>query len=135
LQKLLDERIDEMAASSHAGIGARVLVTAGVAAIALTLLSRQVCVIWCIVALGFEIWSWFATRAQFEKRTIGFARRLNHLMNLVAVNGAWFFLALLFWRTGTAEGAICGVTIWLSLMAFAQSFAYQSPLGFIVPIR
>ncbi len=132
LKPLIDERLDELAASAHAGGGARAAVTLGVGLISLWLLPWPVCAAWTAASLGLEVWSWFATRAQFQGLPISFGQRFNHLCDLVTVSANWFLIGLLYWRTGTAEGAIGAVAIWLSIVAFAQGFAYQSPLGYAI---
>ena len=41
-------------------------------------------------------------------------------------------LGALAWTSGSVEGALCGVMIWLSVIFFAKTNAYQSPIGFVV---
>jgi PAS domain S-box-containing protein len=132
LKPLLDERFDELAASSHAGSVSRVAVILGVGLITLALLPLTLSVGWTTVALSVECWSWFATRRQARGERISQGQRSNHLCNLIAAIANWFFIGLMYWRTGTPEGALCGVAIWLSIIAFAQTFAYQSPVGVLV---
>ena len=132
LKNLIDERLDELAASSHAGYWARLTVTLGVGLISLWLLPWRVCAVWTAVAAAMEVWSFFSTWPQFKGQKISFGFRLNHLVNLAGASANWFVIGFLYWRTGTAEGAIGAVAIWLSITAFAQGFAYQSPLGYAV---
>ena len=132
LKQLIDERLDELAASAHAGGPARIAVTLGVGLISLWLLPWTVAATWTTAAMGVELWSWFATRPQFKRRPTSLAQRINHLCDLSVSTTNWFLIGLLYWRTGTAEGAVGAVAIWLSIIAFAQGFAYQSPLGYAV---
>ena len=132
LKRLIDERLDELAASSHAGGGPRIAVTFGVGLISLWLLPWQACAAWTAAAVAIETWSHFCTRTQFKGLPVSLSLRVNHLCNLAVSSANWFLIGLLYWRTGTAEGAIGAVAIWLSITAFAQGFAYQSPLGYAV---
>ena len=132
VRTLLDERLDEMAASAHLAARARVPITIGIGVIAHFMIGWRIAGLWTAVLLACEAWSWFATRPQFERRPISLGQRLNHLINLCVETTGWFIIGWLLWRTGTIGGTLCGVTIWLSIIAFAQSFAYQTPTGFLV---
>ena len=132
LKQLIDERLDELAASAHAGGMPRIAVTLGVGLISLWLLPWPISAAWTAAALALECWSWLCTRAQFKGRPVSYGLRVNHLFNLAASTANWFVIGLLYWRTGTAEGALGAIAIWLSITAFAQGFAYQSPLGYAV---
>jgi PAS domain S-box-containing protein len=130
--RLFDQGLDEMAAGARASFWPRLGATLGVAAIAMALLPRPVCLIWAAVVGGLDILSWFLTRDQYMGRTVGWSARLQHVGCLVGGVIGWVTLGVLFWRTGTAVGAICGVATWLSVMSFAQVYAYQSRAGYLL---
>ena len=132
MKSLIDERLDEMAASAHQGGASRWFATLVAGSISGFMIGWVTAGIWIAVMTGFEIWSWFATRPQFKGQPVLVAQRLNHLINLIAEAIGWFVIGWLLWRTGTAQGEICAVTVWLSIMSYAQLFAYQSPAGFLV---
>ncbi|HYE46592.1 MAG TPA: ATP-binding protein [Caulobacter sp.] len=132
MHPLLDEGLDELAAHSHRALPARVCVTVGVGVVSLSLVSWPLAATWTLVTLGLEVWSWFATRPQFLGATAGPSLRLNHFANLVALALTWFAIGAMFWLTGKSDGAICAVTIWLSLIAYGQAFAFQSPIGYVI---
>jgi PAS domain S-box-containing protein len=129
---LIDERMDELAASAHQAASGRVPITAGVGYIAHFMIGWTAAAIWTGFLLSCEIWAWFATRPQFLGKPISFGQRLNHLINISTETTGWVVMGWMLWRTGTPQGAICGVVIWLAIISFAQSFAYQTPLGFVV---
>jgi len=121
-----------MAAGAHATVGARIPAIIGVGLIALTFAPWRFCAAWTAILLGAEVWAWFATRAQFLGQSVTPAQRLNHLATLVLNVLCWFGLGVVFWRTGLPAGALCAVVIWLSVMGFAQVYAYQSRLGYLI---
>ena len=134
--QILDEGLDELAVHSCQALPLRILVTLGVGAILGLVIAWPVAAAWTAATLALEAWSWFATWPQFKARkggpATGLAQRANHFANLVAISGAWFFVGALFWTTGTTTGAICAVTIWLSLIGYGQAFSFQSPVGSLV---
>jgi PAS domain S-box-containing protein len=132
LLNLFDRGLDEMAAGTHAGSAPRAAVTIAVGLTALALLPWQVCAAWCAVVAIAEIVSWFVTRNQFLGRPVGWGPRLGHVGCLVGGVAGWVLLGILFWRTGSAAGAVSAVAIWLALMGFAQVYAYQSRVGYLL---
>ncbi|HEX3365940.1 hybrid sensor histidine kinase/response regulator [Phenylobacterium sp.] len=130
--RLFDQGLDEMAAGARASFWPRLAATLGVAAIALALLPWPVCLVWAAFVGGLDLVSWFITRDQFLGRPVNWSSRLQHVGCLVGGVVGWVTLGVLFWRTGTAVGAICGVATWLSVMSFAQVYAYQSRAGYLL---
>ena len=132
LLNLFDQGLDELAAGAHRGYALRVAAVLGVGLVALAFLPWPICAAWAAVAGGIDLASWFVTRDQFLGREVSVAARVQHVVCLVGVAMAWVALGVLFWRTGTAAGAICGVVIWLAVMGFAQVYAYQSRAGYVL---
>jgi PAS domain S-box-containing protein len=136
MRRILDEGLDELAVHSCQTLPLRAAVTLGVGAILGMVMTWPLAAAWTAGCLSLEGWSWFATwpqlRAARRGGTVGRAQRANHFANLVAVSAAWFLVGSLFWTTGTPTGAICAVTIWLSLIGYGQAFAFQSPAGSMV---
>ena len=129
---LLDSGLDEMAAGARATFGPRLAALAGTGLIALALLPWPVCAAWVALVGGLDVFSWFATRDQFLGRPVSLAARLKHVGCLVGGVLGWVLLGILFWRTGSAAGALCGVVTWLAVMGFAQVYAYQSRAGYLL---
>ena len=130
--RLLDERLDEIAAGAHASWTARLFVTLGAAVVGGALTHWSLTIGWGSIATLLEAWNWFATRRQFQDLPISWGRRVSYFAVMTLGYSWWFGLALVLWLSGTAEGALCGVAIWLGIISFAQCYAYQSPLGFAV---
>jgi PAS domain S-box-containing protein len=128
---ILDEGLDELAYSAHAGFLPRFLVTVGCAALFAFMLPWRICLAWAAVSTSLEIIAWFATRKQFLKQLVGWRTRLWHVSGLAASSVAWVVAGAMLWASGSAEGAVCAVLLWLSVIFFAQTNAYQSPAGFI----
>ena len=128
----LDQGLDDVAAGAHATAGPRMAATLGVGLIALTLAPWPVCAAWVAFVGGLEIASWFVTRDQFLGRAITDDVRLKHVVCLVGGVVGWVLLGAFFWRQGSAAGGLCGVIIWLSVLAFAQVYAYQSKAGYLL---
>jgi PAS domain S-box-containing protein len=128
----LDEGLDEMAAGAHASIGSRLAATVGVGLIALEFEPWTVCATWIALVAGLDVCSWMATRDQYLGRPITPAKRRQHVAYLAGGVLGWTLLGELLWRTGSAAGAVCAVIVWLSVMGFAQVYAYQSRAGYLI---
>ncbi len=136
MRHLLDEGLDEMAVQGRQAMPLRLLVTLGVGAILGLVVGWPTAAVWTAATLALEGWGWFATWPQFRASKTGAlprpSQRANHLANLAAISGAWFFVGALFWMTQTTAGAICAVTVWLSLIGYGQAYSFQSPVGSLV---
>jgi signal transduction histidine kinase/CheY-like chemotaxis protein len=132
LKTILDDGLDELAITAHAGFFPRVGITIAVAAVVASMLPSGVCIAWGGLAVALEISGWFATRRQFLRQPASQRRRLWHIGGLGLSSGAWVVLGALLWQSGSVEGALCGAIVWLALIFFAQSNAFQSPMGFAV---
>jgi PAS domain S-box-containing protein len=132
LFKLLDHRFDNLAVETHVNLGPRAAVAVGAGSMSLMLLPWGVCAAWTVLGLGIEACGWFASRPQFLGRLIPRALQVTYLATLVALIANWSMLAFLLWRTGSLEGSLCALVIWLSVMGFAQTFASRTPIGFTV---
>ncbi|THD58867.1 ATP-binding protein [Phenylobacterium sp.] len=129
---VLDRGLDEMAAGARAGFGPRAVATLGVGLVALAFLPWPICLAWALVVSGLDLTSFICTRDQFLGRPVTQAVRLQHVACLVGGVLGWVSLGVLFWRTGSAAGAVCAVVIWLAVMGFAQVHAYQSRAGYLL---
>ncbi|MFI4951073.1 MAG: sensor histidine kinase, partial [Caulobacterales bacterium] len=132
LLDILDGGLDEMAAGARASFVPRIAATLGVSLISLAFLPWTACAAWFAYAGGLDLVSWFITREQFLGRSVGWSKRLQHVGCLVGGVAGWVLLGVLYWRTGSAAGAVCGVALWLAVMGFAQVYAYQSRVGFLL---
>jgi len=127
-----EDGLDELAATSHAGFLPRLGATLAVAVILCLLLPLNICIGWGAVATASEVSAWFGTREQYLERTIGWKTRLWHVIGLAVSSVAWVYIGTVLWLTGSPEPAICGVVIWLAIIFFSQTNAYQSPVGFAI---
>ena len=130
--RILDEGLDELAVSSHAGFAPRVAVTYGAALAFSLMLPWRICLGWSALCVGSEIVAWFATRKQFLRQPVGWRTRLWHVSGLAASNAIWVGIGAMLWASGSVEGALCATMVWLAVIFFAQSNAYQSPIGVVV---
>jgi PAS domain S-box-containing protein len=131
LRAFLDDGLDELAVSSRAGLVPRLAANVAVAVVFTFVISWRLCLAWACVTLALEGQVWFATRPQVRGLAVGWGRRLWHVGGLTAASLAWVGLGALAWTSGSVEGALCAVVIWLAVIFFAQTNAYQSPLGFV----
>ncbi|WP_304177064.1 PAS domain-containing hybrid sensor histidine kinase/response regulator [Phenylobacterium aquaticum] len=132
MRRLLDDGLDELAARSHQGTAMRLAIGVAVAVLASGMLPRSVCLIWLAFQFGNDLFSWFVTRRQFLGGRAGFRLRLLHIATLATGCLIWMVLGGLLWATGAPEGEICAAILWLSVIFFTQTNAYQSPSGFVV---
>ncbi|HEY1751842.1 MAG TPA: ATP-binding protein [Caulobacteraceae bacterium] len=132
MKAILDEGLDELAATAHAGAAPRVAIGLVTAWIFSLLLPWPFCAGWACVVTALEASAWFATRPQFLGRAAGWSRRLWHVSGLAASCLAWVALGAFAWAGGSPDGPVCAAVIWLSLVLFSQTNAYQSPIGFAV---
>ena len=132
MKQIFDGGLDELAVSAHGGAVVRMVVTSCAAVVFALMLPWQLCAGWAAVALGLEVQAWFATRRQFLHQPVGWRTHLWHVSGLAASSVTWVAVGAMLWMSGSAEGAVCAVLVWLAVVCFAQTNAYQSPLGFIV---
>jgi len=132
LLDLLDHRFNELAVETHKNLAPRTAVAVGACGVALLMLPWRVCAVWLAIGLCIESWGWLASRAQYLGRPVDRTAQLNFLANLTALIVNWFMLAFMFWQTREADGAVCAIVIWLSIIGFAQTFASRTPLGFTI---
>ena len=127
---LFDHRFDEFASDTRGNLAARALVAVGAGLSALALLPAPTCAVWVLAALALETWGWYAARPERWRGGAGNAARVGFLAYLASLIAAWFALGWLFWRTERADGAVCAMIVWISVIGFAQTFASRTPLGF-----
>jgi PAS domain S-box-containing protein len=128
----LDHGLDDVAAGAHATAASRAGATIGVGLITLFLLPWPVTTAWIVGMTVLEAASWFTTREQFLGRAVSNSVRLQHVVCLVGGVAGWVVLSGLLWRLGTAAGGIGAVILWLGVMGFAQVYAYQSRVGYLL---
>jgi PAS domain S-box-containing protein len=132
LTKLLDEGLDELAVATHAGLLPRLAVNLATAWVFSLIMPWRVCAIWLAVTLALEAQAWFATRRQARGKPVGWRRRLWHAASLAVSALAWVTLGALGWMWGGIDGPLCATVLWLSVIFFSQTNAYQTPLGFVL---
>jgi len=132
VKSILDDGLDELAVSAHAGFWPRIAVTVATAGVFGMLLPWRVAAIWLCATLALEIQAWFATRRQFLGLRVGWAVRLWHVVGLGVEALGWIALGGLGWVTGRPEALLCGSALWLAVIFFSQTNAYQSATGFVV---
>jgi PAS domain S-box-containing protein len=130
--RFLDRGMDEMAAGARAGFWPRLASSVAVGLIALSFLPWQVCALWSAWVIGWDVASWFGTRAQHKGLAVPAWSRLLHVICLVCGVAGWVSLGVLLWTSGTAAGGLCGLVLWLAVMGFAQVNAYQSRAGYLL---
>jgi PAS domain S-box-containing protein len=130
--RFLDDGLDELAARSHQGFALRIPITLAVAGLTAAMLPWRICLAWVSAQLASEIISWFASRRQYLGHAAGPRLRLAHLGTLAFGCVVWMVLGGLLWASGTPQGAVCAAILWLSVIFFTQTNAYQSPMGFVV---
>ena len=132
LTKLLDEGLDELAVATHAGLIPRLAVNVGTAWVFSLIIPWRICAIWLAVTLALEAQAWFATWPQARGKPVGWKRRLWHATSLAVSAVAWVTLGAVGWTAGGVDGALCASVLWLSVIFFSQTNAYQTPLGFVL---
>ena len=130
--RVLDEGLDELAARSHQGFVLRMAMTFGVALLVSTMLAWQVCLTWVTVQTCSETVSWFISRDAYRGLKASLAKRAAFLATLSSGCTIWMVLGGLLWASGTPEGAVAAAILWLSIIFFTQTNAYQSPTGFVI---
>ena len=132
MTSILDEGLDELAVASHAGFLPRIAVNVATAWVFSMIIPWRVCAVWVAVTLALEAQAWFATLRQARGEKVGWGRRLWHVAGLAVSSLAWVMLGALGWAYGGVEGELCATVLWLSVIFFSQTNAYQSPIGFVV---
>jgi PAS domain S-box-containing protein len=130
--RLFDDGIDELGLIAHQGAPLRVGVTMGMAGLATTMIPWPLAAIWLGVLLAGELWAWLATRRQARGETGSQRDRAHYAGSLWLVGSGWLALGGLMWSMGGVEGAVTAVVLWLSVIFFAQTYAYQSLSGLVI---
>ena len=128
----LDEGLDELAAKSFDGLKIRLVIAVLVSALAMQVISPAAGFVWYGASVVQEAYSWLVSRRQGRGEIASKRLRAAYLLSLVTGCTVWMVLGGLFWVTGAPEGAAIAVTLWLSVIFFTQTNAYQSPIGFLV---
>ena len=132
LSRFLDEPLDELAAGIHASTASRLFAALMVGPLALAFLPWPVCLAWTTVVFALEAVSWVSTRSAYQGRAVTRADRIGHWATMGGGAVNWCLIGIMFWRHGTAAAAVSAVIIWLSVLGFAQIYAYRSRLGYMV---
>jgi PAS domain S-box-containing protein len=132
MRALLDDGLDELAAKTYEGFPLRMAVTAAVAALCTTLLPWRACAAFLAFQTVSETLCLLTSRRQYLGFKASPALRLAQLSTVLAGCISWMALGALLWIDGTPAGAVCATALWLSVIYFAQTNAYQSPAGFVV---
>ncbi|WP_421933751.1 ATP-binding protein [Phenylobacterium sp.] len=132
MRALLDDGLDELAAKTYQGFPLRMSVTAAVAALASLELPWRVCVVFLVLQTLSESLCLLASRRQYLGLAASPRLRLAQLSTVAFGCVSWMTLGALLWSAGTPAGAVMAMTLWLSVIFFAQTHAYQSALGFVV---
>ena len=127
-----EQSLDELAASTHAGCLPRVLANVAIAGLFATMIDWRLCAAWGCATLVIEAAAWFFTRRQFLGLQVDRRTRSGQLVCLGLGSLCWVTLGALGWTSGSIEGALSAVVVWLALIFFAQNNAYQSPPGVVV---
>jgi PAS domain S-box-containing protein len=132
LTAILDEGLDELAVATHAGLLPRLAVNVATAWVFSAFIPWRLCAAWAAVTLALEAQAWFATLKQARGKPVRWPTRLWHVASLAISAIAWVTLGALAWTLGGVGGELCATVLWLSVIFFSQTNAYQSPLGFVV---
>lgn len=128
----LDDGIDELAAKSFDSQKIRLVLGVLVAGLAIQMVPVTTGAIWLCATFVQEGFSWVVSYRQGRGETGTRAMRAAYLASLITGCAVWFTIGGLLWVSGTPEGATVAVILWLSVIFFTQTNAYQSPLGFVV---
>ncbi len=132
LPDLLDEGLDEMGAVGHQGAPLRALITIGMGVMAGFMIPPPQAVAWTAATLVSELCIWLSTGPQARGGSVPKAYRAGYAAALFLSATCWMTIGGLLWTGGGAEGAAAGAILWLALISFAQTFAYQSVSGLIL---
>ena len=130
--KLFDDGIDELGLIAHQGARLRVGVTLGMGGLATAMIPWFPVAVWLGVILAGELWAWIATLPQARGRTGSQSDRAHYAGSLWLVVNCWLTLGGMLWAMGGAEGAVAATVLWLSVIFFAQTYAYQSLSGLAI---
>ena len=130
--RLLDDGLDEMAARTYQGLPVRLAVTVVAAGLAGLLLPWRICLIWLLTQGLSEALGVLVSRPQAKGVAGDLGLRTGHLVSVAVGCCIWMSLGGMLWISGAAAGAVCAVILWLSVVFFAHSNAYQSIGGFFV---
>jgi PAS domain S-box-containing protein len=119
-------RLTEAAAAVHPVAPVK-LALSGLSALAFaSILPATLCALWAAVAVGLEVWGWFASRPPAQDRPV---RRWGHalfLANFAAINLWWLVLAAFVWRSGAPQGEAMAMAVGMTLCAVSVLLFYNA---------
>jgi PAS domain S-box-containing protein len=121
-------RLDEAAVAYRGKTLVRTAIYLPAGVMALLVLPWPWCLTWLAGGLIVEIWSWFATLAQSNGRSIDRRTRANFLANLVTTNVWWLLLGVACWRSGGVAGQACAAVLLLGICAVSVLLFRMIPL-------
>ena len=130
--RILDDGLDEVASRTYQGLPLRMATTVGVAALVSLMLPWRLCLIWLMVQSLSEGLAGFVSRPQHHGHNAGPRMRAAFLGTMLFGCSMWMYLGVVLWASGTTAGALSALILWLSVVFFGHSNAYQSTTGFVV---
>jgi len=128
--RLLDNRIDVVAAQAGRTAGLRVAIAIPCVVLMALNLGPGTAWPWALVFSFGEFWTWGACRA-IRRPQPGLAlRRLNFLGSNCAICATWCLFATLYWRAPSEALHLTGVAAFVAVMIHGQCFCYRSPIAF-----
>ncbi len=131
MRQFLDDGLDDLAAIARQGGPLRLAIACVVAFLSSRMVPAGACVAWLAVITAGELVTHFMAKPQSRGERASQTIRAAYALNLMVAATAWMSLGALLWASGSAAGAISAVSVWLSVVFFSQTFAYQSRMGLI----
>jgi signal transduction histidine kinase/CheY-like chemotaxis protein len=125
--RLLDERLDAVAATARQVFAVRIAVSAVAAGLTAYLFGPLIAGAWLGPFLVCEIWTRRMTRPLNAGQPLSQRQRLGYVGAMFGASLCWCALAVLYWTTGDEAIRLAGMAVLAGVMVHAQGFSFRSP--------
>ena len=129
---LLDDRLDEVAATSMETLGARMAIALVCAPLLMLNLGPAPGALWVGGYVLGEAWTWITCRPALRGAALSRRRRLSLLASLATSGSVWTLAAVLYWLEGGEPFRLAAFAILAGLLVHAQCFCFRAPVAFVV---
>jgi len=127
--RLLDERLDAVAATARQIFAVRIAVASVAAALTAYLFGLLTTAAWLGAFLLCEIWTRRSTRPLNASQALSQRQRLGYVGSMFGASLCWCSLSVLYWSTGEEPIRLAGMAVLAGLMVHAQGFSFRSPVA------
>ena len=127
LKRLVDERLDAVAATSRHMFFVRLCIGAGTTVLTAYAYDVRVGATWLAAFLATELFNRLVTNPIVAGTPLSALRRLAYVGGMAASSLLWCALAVLYWMDGQEPFRLAAMAVLAGILVHAQGFSFRSP--------